>query len=240
MNTSVVFLLLILCGFVQSDNSAKSFALVELFTSEGCSSCPKAEQLLKKLETQYAGKQVFVMELHVDYWDKYGWKDPYSKHEFTERQNEYCKFLKSQVYTPQAVVNGKEPFLGSDSIKVDRSINWFLNQPTLANTPEYSVSTTGNQIKITCTADKELKGNRLIAAVVENGGTNNVTAGENSGKTLNHINIVHELVSTKIGGSQTELVVNLSEKEKSGYNLIVFTQHPRNYGITSVKELKLN
>src|SRR5580698_10921716 len=91
--------------------------IVELFTSEGCSSCPAADRLLSRLEqTQpVAGAQVIAIEEHVDYWNQLGWNDPFSSPQYRARQNDYAvAFKANNIYTPQMVVNGQSAFVGSD------------------------------------------------------------------------------------------------------------------------------
>src|SRR6185369_6535980 len=89
-------------------------AVVELFTSEGCSSCPPADDALAAADKAYTG-HVYVLGFHVDYWDRLGWKDPFSNASWTERQNRYAgKFDLTSIYTPQAVVNGTTQFTGSE------------------------------------------------------------------------------------------------------------------------------
>src|ERR1700761_595401 len=93
----------------------RGFALLELFTSEGCSSCPPAEELAAKIQQESAGKPVYVLAFHVDYWDHQGWKDRYSDAAYSQRQKDYSSWLgTSDIYTPQAVVNGRREFVGSD------------------------------------------------------------------------------------------------------------------------------
>ena len=93
----------------------KGFAVVELFTSEGCSSCPPADELVARIEKESKDKPVYILAYHVDYWNRLGWKDQFSSADFSKRQNEYANYLHLEsVYTPQIVVNGKKEFVGSE------------------------------------------------------------------------------------------------------------------------------
>src|SRR5437868_13384373 len=83
---------------------ADGFAVIELFTSEGCSSCPPADELLAEVKKQHADKNVLVLSYHVDYWDRLGWKDPFSSGSNTDRQNYYAELFElNSIYTPQVV-----------------------------------------------------------------------------------------------------------------------------------------
>lgn len=117
MYTSVLFLLLQRINPLATETPADMpFVIVELFTSEGCSSCPSADRLLSEIvDEQQSDVEIIGLSFHVDYWDYIGWKDPYAHKEFTQRQRAYSTKLRSyQVYTPQMVVNGKHEFVGSD------------------------------------------------------------------------------------------------------------------------------
>src|SRR5439155_1000874 len=98
------------------------FALLELFTSEGCSSCPPADALLARLasEARRSGRRVYALSFHVDYWDRLGWKDRFSSAAFTQRQGDYARrFRLASLYTPQLVVNGAQEIVGSDAPRVE-------------------------------------------------------------------------------------------------------------------------
>src|SRR6187402_1594915 len=90
------------------------FAVVELYTSEGCSSCPPADELVSKIQKESNGQPVYILAFHVDYWNRLGWKDVFGDAAYSKRQNDYAQYLKlPSVYTPQIVVNGKKEFVGS-------------------------------------------------------------------------------------------------------------------------------
>ncbi|MFY0600228.1 MAG: DUF1223 domain-containing protein [Cyclobacteriaceae bacterium] len=170
----LVLILLSLLATPESEEQ-KPFIVVELFTSEGCSSCPSADRLLSKIvDHDYENVEVIGLSFHVDYWDYIGWKDPYAHKKFTQRQRVYAQKLKShQVYTPQMVVNGKYEFVGSDKGKWNQ-----LSEKLSKENPKYdlkidNISLNNNQIKFEASANdtRELI---LNVAIVERGLSQNV------------------------------------------------------------------
>jgi hypothetical protein len=175
--------------------------VVELFTSEGCSSCPPADALLKKLSEQPSvdGVQIVALEEHVDYWNHLGWKDPYSAAEFSQRQSDYSQvFGTDGVYTPQMVVDGQNEFVGSRSLAAREAIQKAANQPKA----ELALVAGANGSPGKPVFEVQVKGlegisprgeTELWVAVTEKGLQTDVKAGENSGETLKHAAVVRSL-----------------------------------------------
>ena len=172
-------------------------AVVELFTSEGCSSCPPADRVLGEMVARAGreGARIYPLAFHVDYWDNLGWKDPYARPEFTRRQREYAAAFKTGVYTPQMVVNGAREFVGSEKERADATVRAALEQPARVGVTVMA-SVAHEKVQVQYTLSGDLKGLNVQAALVERGLTSRVPRGENSGKTLSHENVVRVFVST--------------------------------------------
>lgn len=169
------------------------FVLVELFTSEGCSSCPPADDLLAELSASplVAGTTVVPMAFHVDYWDRLGWKDPFGDPAYSQRQRTYAGLLKSEsVYTPQMIVNGTVGFVGSDRRAAENAIGRAgRNAP--ARIKIVTAAVEGKQVKLSIGLQRlEASDLTLWAAIVENNLVSNVRRGENRGRTLKHQAVV--------------------------------------------------
>jgi hypothetical protein len=170
--------------------------LIELFTSEGCSSCPPVDEFVRHIdETQpVAGAQLIVLSEHVDYWDHDGWKDKYSSAQFTERQNGYVHAMNLQTaYTPQMVVDGYIELKGS-SADIEQT---FAKELKVAKIPVRITSAkidAPSQLRVKIEADApEKHGGAVWVAVALDHAASQVSAGENSGKQLQHVAVVEEL-----------------------------------------------
>ncbi len=171
-------------------DAPQGFALVEWFTSEGCSSCPPADRLLAELTQQYAGRPVLLVGMHVDYWDRLGWKDPFSEHIFSQRQRDYSRFLKNDnIYTPQAVVNGRFETNGANRKEIVRTI-----EEGLSALPETHIALNAkafaDSIQLQYEAQGLKAGDRVVLLLVQHKAVTHVKRGENRGKTLEHVNVV--------------------------------------------------
>jgi hypothetical protein len=171
------------------------FALLELFTSEGCSSCPAADEALEETQKKYNDKNVLVLSYHVDYWDKLGWKDIFSDASFTQRQEYYSNIFRlNSIYTPQVVVNGEKEFIGSNKSKLTNSIEEQLNERSDESIQLTVVQNTEGKIDVHYSAEGvDAKKEQAILVLVQKMATNEIKKGENKGRTLHHINIVRNI-----------------------------------------------
>ncbi len=171
----------------------KGFAVLELFTSEGCSSCPPADELMAKIQLESKGKAVYLLAYHVDYWDRQGWKDGYSSAEYSNRQMQYGRWLHvSPIYTPQVIVNGKTEFVGSSESAIRKAISEQLATNPVANL-QIRAHQDGGKMIVQYQAVRAVKDSRLLIAVLQKSGQTRVERGENAGRTLSHVQIVLKL-----------------------------------------------
>jgi len=168
--------------------------VVELFTSEGCSSCPPADLLLTRLSEKQSivGVEIIALSEHVDYWNRLGWRDPFSSAELTARQQRYAEvFGTDRVYTPQMVVDGRTEFVGSDAARADRVIADAARQPKAA--VRLSLAQGRLQIRVAPLPRRGVSADVLLA-ITENSLESNVSRGENAGRRLRHIAVVRRLI----------------------------------------------
>lgn len=222
--------------YAQSPEPDKGFAVVELFTSEGCGSSPDAEQLLPKLETEY-GDRLYTLQYHVDYHDKEGWKDEFSNPEFTTRQEKYGALLGVKpIYTPQAVVNGTVNVMGFDKKDLSNLIEKELRK---AKNEPITLSAKKEEGNIVVNYETDLdKDEVLNIALVQLYAANDVTTGANAGKKLEHSNIVRELrvVNTARGEGSFPLPQDV---DLTNYHIVAYKQNRHNMAITGVVEVPI-
>jgi hypothetical protein len=250
LRPAVLLLLLPLAALAQSaaqspSPTGRTPVLVELFTSEGCSSCPPADKLLATLAAQQpvAGARVIVLEEHVDYWDQGGWHDRFSSSQFTTRQNLYAPRLKfDDPYTPQMVVDGQTQFVGNDSTKAVAAITQAAQGEKLAL---MLGAATVEGKRITCTVSAANAGalprGDLYAVLVDPSASTEVRAGENGGKRLEHVSVVRSF--QRIGRLQdlskgpVAFKMSAPSEEAAGkMRLVVFAQLPDQGAVRGVAE----
>jgi hypothetical protein len=205
--------------------------VVELFTSEGCSSCPPADELLAKLEkTQPVnGARLIVLSEHVDYWNRLGWRDPFSSSDFTLRQNQYSDaFRQDGPYTPEAVVDGRTGFVGSNWGDTKAALLEAYKQPKATVTLKTAPEGAGINLSVDVRDIPGGKDADVILAITETGLQSNVRSGENSGRLLKHTGVVRRM--TVIGkttgdaySTQTSIVLPKDWKREN-LRAVVFLQ----------------
>jgi hypothetical protein len=206
--------------------------LVELFTSEGCSSCPPADALLRQINgTRTTDGQLIVgISEHVTYWNSLGWSDPFSSAIFTERQNAYGqRFGLESVYTPQMVVNGSQQFVGSDKAGLAQA----LRRETQKSSVELhilSAKLDGNSIAVSFAAGGEIPahGVDIIAVIADDLDQSSVLRGENSGRTLAHVAVARSLTRFAKVQATTKKTIQIPVPplfhQSPAHHLVLFAQ----------------
>jgi len=228
--------------------------LVELFTSEGCSSCPPADELLSQIQREQpiAGVQIIGFEEHVDYWNHDGWMDPYSAAEWTIRQQGYtARFKSDSPYTPQMIVDGQREFVGNNAGSALEVIRQSAQQQKTSVAIGPATTTKGDvqrfeirvgNIPASGGADKA----DVWLAVCEEGLRGDAKAGENGGKTWQHAAIVRSMqkIGAASANSTEPLVIAQQIKLKSNWKrdnlrVVVFVQERKSWRILGVGSGKI-
>jgi len=225
--------------------------LLELFTSEGCSSCPPADRLLESLDQKQpiAGADLIVLSEHVDYWDRLGWRDPYSSPQHSARQQDYTnKYHLDGVYTPQLVVDGRFGLVGSDLREATGAIQKAVRQQKIPITVSHA-SRNGNEVAANISlpvSDPAARGvsGILYVALADNRAESHVARGENSGRLLAHVAVTRVLkplgkVELSNGLTKDVWIMVPPGAGSNGLRIVVFLQDPQSGHILGVTEQKL-
>ena len=223
----------------RADESAPGAAVVELFTSEGCSSCPPADVVLSEL-AQSADRRIYPLEFHVDYWDSLGWPDRFASRENTARQGSYGRaFGLRGLYTPQMIVGGTEQFTGSDRARAEAAIARVLAHRGTVQLSVHARAVGPGTVMLDYAAVGAPAESVLNVAIVERSVSTSVRAGENAGKTLRHANVVRGFTTTPIAppagtatGTRTGtvLVAVPVSLARDGAELVAYLQKSRDDG----------
>jgi hypothetical protein len=194
--------------------------LLELFTSEGCSSCPPADQLLENLDRQQPvlGAELVVLSEHVDYWNHLGWSDPYSLPLFSTRQQTYDQRLSTtEVYTPQLVIDGAIETLGSDRTAVLKAVARSLRRPKTMLAVSATKLSNEAMIHVSAPASGRLtdKGTLSIILAMDSA-RSSVTRGENKGRSLNHVAVAYSVLTVREVSSDAGISRDVKVSPKPG------------------------
>jgi len=222
--------------------------VVELFTSEGCSSCPPAEQMLLRLADRQpvAGARIIPLEEHVDYWNQLGWTDPFSSAIYRARQNDYATrlFFTDNIYTPQIVVGGQVGFSGGNGKRAQEEIVHAIQAQSVAVDLKAAADRTDADlvdltVQVTNLKNTKLHNSNVFLAVTESGLSTNVGSGENAGRMLWHAPVVRsfgvigKLDSKGANGGQIVNTMRLPQQwQRQNLRVVVFVQERDSYKIT--------
>jgi hypothetical protein len=237
-------------GDSRTENAAAVPVVVELFTSEGCSSCPPADAVLARLENEQSvpGAEVIALEEHVDYWNDLGWADPFSSKQMTLRQEAYAEaFKRGSAYTPQMVVDGLFEFVGSRSGEARETIATAATRVrvvvAIARTPDRQGDWIVSVGRLAPAAHDTAE---VWLAVTETGLHSNVEAGENAGRELGHAAVVRQLTKLGIANGSKEGAfagsarINLrSEWKKENLRVVAIVQEKNSRRILGAGSLKV-
>jgi hypothetical protein len=194
---------------VETSTPSTGVAVVELFTSEGCSSCPSADEVLRDLATHAdeTGEPVIPLSFHVDYWNRLGWADPYSDAQYTARQRAYARAgaFDGRVYTPGMVVAGEGGFVGSRRQTADAQVERALAKDPSA-TVRLVARSDGRSVTVEHAVGGAPEGARLHLALVEDDTAQDVTRGENRGRRLAHARVVRAFETVAAGDGSATLM----------------------------------
>lgn len=239
--SALLFSLLITTSFQRHHETEVShgFAVVELFTSEGCSSCPAADEAVIDIAKQYK-QNVFILGFHVDYWNYLGWKDAFSNADYSGRQKQYASlFSLNSIYTPQIVVNGKSEFVGSDKSRLQKTIEKELSNNMAASIELSAKETDGKKVMVNYKTEN-LSNSKINIAIVQLYAQSNVAKGENQGRQLRHINIVRDFKTVDATGKQNAVYLNIpAGLSKKDCMVIAYVQDKNNMHITDAAEVSI-
>src|SRR5262245_24359033 len=236
-------------------DGVRSPVIVELFTSEGCSSCPPADAVLAELQkTQpVAGAEVIALSEHVDYWNYIGWSDPFSSAAFSARQEAYSQaFGQERIYTPQMVVDGQAEFVGNSMNKAREAIAKAAGSPKAdvrISTKKTKTEKDNRAIRLGVSVKNVppiTKGDvaEVILVITEDNLSSNVTRGENSGRKLAHTAVVREMRSlgrvdpAKAFDSETTMTIAKGWK-RDDLRVVVFVQERAHRSVLGAAVLNL-
>jgi hypothetical protein len=236
-------------GSCRSVSPPHTVALIELYTSQGCSSCPPADRWLSKLTTEQAPLRAIPLALHVGYWDYIGWKDPFARREFNQRQEDLAGFNGARgVYTPEVFVAARELAHWGDPDRFDdalASVNARPPKATIELEAHWVQAASGPKgaqrlaVNVRWSADPSARDPQLLLAVKRGGYMTDVRAGENRGETLRNDHVVRTW-SGPFAPAQQPLTTELSVPAAPGdATLVAFAQDRATGTVLQATELAL-
>lgn len=215
-------------------------ALVELFTSEGCSSCPSADRVLAQIEAwrERSNSNVITLAFHVDYWNRLGWRDRFSDRAYSDRQRWYAmRQPEPRVYTPQVIVQGTGEFIGSHEAELRRAILGALAEPMKVKLGLEAKPLEQGAWEVHYQVEPARAADHLSLALVQHHATTDVAAGENSGETLTHVNVVLDYANKHVDGGRGSWRVQPPHGTATA--VVAFVQAPSDFSVVGGNRLAL-
>lgn len=248
---TICFMALLLCGCsvasAQENTVSKSPVVIELFTSQGDINSPPAEKLLNEIlkESGGAAGGIYPLVMHVDFWNRYGWKDPFSLFRFTNRLHNYTSVLGlKETYTPLMIINGNQITDTGDKQKIKAAIDAEQSKPA-GYSIDFSYTVFDDTLDVSYTISKELPRNKaganhyLNIAITESGLITQVTAGDNKGKSLNGESVVKLFSTTNLSRRNGVVRIPLKGfKLNDKMNVVAFVQQKNNKKIIAASNRK--
>lgn len=244
MNCFLIFLTTcVLSALMPTDKPVKPAAqpvvVLELFTSQGCSSCPAADKAVQDITQQAArtGQAVYSLSFHVDYWNRLGWQDPFSAKQFTDRQRQYDRALQTQTYTPQLVINGQQDVIGGQRGRIEQAIQTIQKQP-ISSFVGVDGSVTRDAKQVNVRYELSAAGPyRVNIALVQKEATTAVRNGENGGRTLVNTNVVRQFKTIEEVGTSGNVSLALPTGLPADQTaVLVYVQRTDNGQVVGAKQ----
>ena len=218
---------------VNDDEKTKGFVVMELFTSQGCSSCPPADALLAEYAAAH-NEHIIPLSFHVDYWNRLGWADPFSSKSYSERQQWYSQHLpKGSVYTPQLIVNGRGEVVGNNRKAVGGLVKNELANENTETIAIMDIAIDKNAINFHYNTANIHKNVVLNIALVQKQATTHIKAGENEGVTITNHNIVRSFATIAINNDGVGSINIPAMFKASEYALVLYVQNKNDLSISA-------
>jgi hypothetical protein len=205
--------------------NGKGFVIMELFTSQGCSSCPPADDILAMYARRNDG-HIIPLAFHVDYWNRLGWIDSFSKNVYSQRQRDYAEKLHTEsVYTPQLIINGETELVGSYDHEIEQKTTEYLNGKSEDNIEISGVDVSDKKVKVDYIVSNTSSGMVINAALAQKHIVTNIKAGENRGVKLDNYNVVRDFKTQKITAVSGSFTLEFPKGNiDENYMIVLFTQ----------------
>ncbi len=210
------------------NTAADGFVVMELFTSQGCSSCPAADAVLETY-TEKNDEHIIPLAFHVDYWNRLGWIDSLSKSDYSDRQRDYAEKLNSGTYTPQLVINGQQQFVGSDISEIASAVTKYLKSKATVKITVSDMNLANSKAAVSYNIEGDISNMNINAALVQKSVITQIKGGENRGVQLNNFSVVRDFKTSPLSNQSGSVSLKLPAGNSfDNYMVVLFIQDKNN------------